>query len=338
MKKYLILTALELERKAVLQLLTQTHPLVHPETKTRYMEGQWNGVKVTVGRTRATNVNSAAETERAVAFLKPDYVFYLGVAGGLKDVKICDIVIGEDVYGYERGKAAEGGFRPRPQFGKSSYELCEAIATFQYAESWQLLQPTMYNERYQGPVEVFTGTIAAGEKVDASETSDLHQFLAQNCSHALAIEMEGLGFLSAMHARQGHEALLVRGISDLVEKKSESDNEGNQHLAANIVAHFVLEFIAYLEEEEKVSAKSVPNSNSKFSPIIFFAKAYPGGVQDQGIWERAGGDLAQIPLSGTGKAQWANAIRLIKFGGGGHQITLESLFEAAKSDGHQFNR
>src|SRR5690554_2338695 len=104
-KPILILTALDVEREAIEQHLNNIEPVKHPQTGTDYTKGAYscNGktLDVIVARTDQTNVNAAIETERAIARFNPEYTFFIGVAGGLKDVKVGDIVIGRDVYGYE---------------------------------------------------------------------------------------------------------------------------------------------------------------------------------------------------------------------------------------------
>jgi metacaspase-1 len=59
---------------------------------------------------------------------------------------------------------------------------------------------------------------------------------------------------------------------------------------------------------------------------------YPTGPSDQEIWARAGGDMAQLRLQGTGRAMWFAALRTLEQGGGGEKISLKSLVEVALSD------
>ena len=61
-----------------------------------------------------------------------------------------------------------------------------------------------------------------------------------------------------------------------------------------------------------------------------FSSLYPLGPTDQAIWERAGGDLSRLTLSGQGRADWFRAIQLLDRGGG--SLTIEGLCREALSD------
>ncbi len=117
MSKIIIQTALVLEQEAVISNLNNISVYEHPESKTQYKLGDFtskgNKLQIVVGRTNQTNIDAAIETERIIQHFNPDYIFFVGVAGGLKDVKIGDIVIGTEVYGYEKAKAGRD-FLPRP--------------------------------------------------------------------------------------------------------------------------------------------------------------------------------------------------------------------------------
>ncbi|MCU1775213.1 caspase family protein [Pseudomonas sp. 13B_3.2_Bac1] len=59
---------------------------------------------------------------------------------------------------------------------------------------------------------------------------------------------------------------------------------------------------------------------------------YPFGPRDQEMWSRAGGDLSRLQFHPTGQAAWHAAIRTLKQGGGGRNISFGSLLSTAKED------
>ncbi len=326
-----ILTALEVEREAVESYLKNKTLETHPNTGTDYINGTYSKgdikLNIIIGRTDQTNVNAALETERALEYFKPTYVFYVGVAGGLKDVKVGDIVIGTDVIGYERGKAEDIIFKPRPQFGASSYELERLAANYSNSTDWKSTLKELTDTKFSEEIKTFTGTIASGEKVDASYQSDLHKHIKQNASHALAVEMEGLGFLRVCQTRPAVKSLLLRGISDLVNDKGEMDNIGSQHYASKNVSAFLFGIIDQLDF--KLQTPSIYKPENKLFEIL--CKLYPRGIEDNGIWVRSGGDLSLLPYGITGKSQWVEATRLLKLRGGG-SVTKDSLKKCILED------
>jgi hypothetical protein len=62
------------------------------------------------------------------------------------------------------------------------------------------------------------------------------------------------------------------------------------------------------------------------------ADLYPAGPTDQEIWARAGGDVSRLKLVGTGRATWFGALRALRLGGGGQNISARTLLEAAIDD------
>ncbi|MBB3290388.1 MULTISPECIES: caspase family protein [unclassified Rhizobium] len=76
---------------------------------------------------------------------------------------------------------------------------------------------------------------------------------------------------------------------------------------------------------------ATPNETwRQFEEVL--ADLYPAGPLDQEIWARAGGDISRLRLSGTGRANWFAALRAIRQGGGGHDITRKSLIQTALQD------
>ena len=326
-----MLTALSVERDAVIAHLTDVTLEKHPEVGTDYHRGIFASplgtINVVVGRTDQTNINAALETERALQYYKPTHAFYVGVAGGLKDVKVGDIVIGSDVVGYERGKAEEGIFKQRPQFGASSYDLERLANSFSINSSWETISTSLVETLFAPEITVLSGTIASGEKVDASYKSDLHKHIKVNASHALAIEMEGLGFLTVCMTRPSVKSLLLRGISDLVDDKGEMDGQGSQPYASKNVAAFLFGLISELD---CFNVKKESSNTERLFEIV--CKLYPRGVEDRKIWERAGGDLSLVTLNTQGKGQWFEAMKLIEQGGGGTKITSNSIVQTMLED------
>jgi nucleoside phosphorylase len=234
------------EYRAVRAQLTGLREEVHPQG-TIYERGTfaaggatWDVGLVQIG---AGNAGAALEAERAIAYFAPSVVLFVGVAGGLKDVAIGDVVAATRIYGYESGKAADEGFRPRPDVGESSYRLVQRARAEATRDEWL--------ERIRGPQpaqapQAFVGPIAAGEKVMANLESAIVHLLRATYGDALAVEMEGRGFLQATHANERVQALVVRGISDLVAGKSAADAQGAQDLAARHAAAFAFQVLTKL--------------------------------------------------------------------------------------------
>lgn len=59
------------------------------------------------------------------------------------------------------------------------------------------------------------------------------------------------------------------------------------------------------------------------------ATLYPTGPLHDEIWSRAGGDVSILRLSGSGKASWHAAVKVIDNGGGGAGISYGSLIATA---------
>jgi adenosylhomocysteine nucleosidase len=330
MKPIVILTALEVERAAVEKHLTNIDTVYHPATGTDYKKGSFQTkdgslIEIMVGRTDQTNVNAALETERAIEHFQPEYIFFVGVAGGLKDVRVGDVVIGTNVIGYERGKAEKANFKTRAQFGASTYALERLASNYATSAEWKTISIPLVEPEFSEKISVFTGTIASGEKVDASYETDLHQHIKQIASHALAIEMEGLGFLEVCRTHPAVKSLLLRGISDLVDDKENMDGKGSQFYASQNVSEFLFGVLGSINFSAQVE------DNPKNQMIEIMCKLYPTGLKDSSIWVNAGGDLSLVQLSNTGKGQWIEAIRIL-FQGGGGKITPKSLMEAVLED------
>ncbi len=240
-----ILTAIAVEFRAVRAHLSNCQEEVHPEG-TVYERGTFssNGQFWQVGIVEigAGNVEAAVETKRAIDYFKPSVVLFVGVAGGLKDVALGDVVAATKVYGYESGKVIEESFLPRPNVSEVSYTLEQRAKAEARKDDWlQRIEP-MPTTKPRALVKA----IAAGDKVVSASNSDVYRRLRSNYSDAVAVEMESHGFLKAVRANREINALIIRGISDLVDGKSHADAAGSQEIAARHASAFAFEILAKL--------------------------------------------------------------------------------------------
>jgi hypothetical protein len=79
--------------------------------------------------------------------------------------------------------------------------------------------------------------------VVASRHSVFYGFVRESYGDALAVEMEGWGFLEAVRSHPDVRAVVIRGISDLIEDKSKADASGSQLQAARNASVFVFSML-----------------------------------------------------------------------------------------------
>jgi len=191
-------------------------------------------------------------------------MFFVGVAGGIKDVTIGDVVACTKIYGYASGKD-ESDFKPRPEVEHPTGGIAERARAEVKKGGW------LKRIRHKSSSEprAFAGPLASGEKVVASTKSARYSLIRSTYSDALALEMEGYGFLKAARENPGVEALVVRGVSDLLDGKSVADTRGSQELAAQHASAFAFEVLATFEVPRDSSGKepSVPLGLRAVFPI-----------------------------------------------------------------------
>lgn len=272
----LVVTALRLEYQAVRAFLTDVVEDVH-EAGTVYEHGvlgdgedAWQVYIVEAG---AGNYAAAVEAERAIQKYDPDIALFVGIAGGIKDVSLGDVVTADKIHGYESGRESKSGFQPRPDGRTSSYRLVQRARAESRRADWKAWAQQHFGEQVPAETSALVGSIAAGEKVVAATRSATYQFLRRQYSDTFAVEMEGRGFLAATHANDV-QALVVRGISDLIERKEAADAEGSQPRAARHAAAFALFLLTRLHPTDWDSAHT--RAHQPVSPPPAGAAEPPG--------------------------------------------------------------
>lgn len=216
----LVLTALALEYAAVRPYIEDREERVHSKgTRVeigRLPDSPW---QVAVSELGVGAERAAALATQLIEWLHPQAVFFVGVAGSLKDdIAIGDVVVGTQVYEIHSGKQTDDGFKVRPKALPSSHALEQAARSA---------------ARDLAGVEVHFAPIATGDVVLADAESDIARHIESHYNDAGAIEMEGSGAANAAHFSGQLDALVIRGISDRADTdKRKADAGGSQKRAA----------------------------------------------------------------------------------------------------------
>ena len=259
-RRAVILTALGLEYVAVLAHLSNVRR-EEGDDGTFYEIGTFAAPlytwEVCIAEIGIGNEGAALATQSAISHFNPDVAFFVGVAGGLKkdELNLGDVVCATKVYGYEFGKDTEEGFKVRPEIGNVTFRMVSLARSEGHKDDWQ--------KRIQQPPPAITPTvhvapIAAGEKVVKS--ANVYKFLLDKFSDAIAVEMEGFGFLLAVHKKPEIDALVIRGISDLLSDKTTEQDKKWQPIAAGNASAFAFEILAKLPVKGQATSPRVVES------------------------------------------------------------------------------
>jgi len=246
-----ILTALPVEYLAVRSHLNNLEDKPHPKGNV-YEQGTFTERQtwiVGIAQIGAGNTQVSLEVERAIEYFKPDIILFVGVAGGIKGVELGDVVSPSQVYYYGSGVAAET-FLPRPKVNRSDYRLEQLANSEANKSDW--LKRLSNPASMPIPKVIANKPIASGEAVVKSSASEILQFLRLNYEDSVAVEMEGFGFLEAARANKQVPAMVIRGISDLIDNKAEVDKEGYQKIAAHHASAFAFEILAKIDTDSSI--------------------------------------------------------------------------------------
>jgi len=280
-----ILTALDVEHKAVeahLKPIGQSTRLseeIHPNG-TIYTQGQfkahnctWN---VAVAQIDMGNASAGIEAVRAMMQFNPRVILFVGVAGGIKGVKIGDVVAASVVYGYECGKLVDDRTLPRPKLGEADYDLKQRAQAEARKDDWREQIRSSSTSSETTPT-VYVKPMAAGEKVIASRKAEVYEYLREYYDDAITVEMEGFGFLKATQQVKNVSAMVIRGISDLIDGKNDDSVEPEQirqEKAARHASAFAFTLLAKLNGERVTERSEVYQTTAQ----VAFDSTLPEGM------------------------------------------------------------
>lgn len=264
----LIFTPMALEFKAVSRHLEGNRETL-VEDGMAYVKGTFKGrhhlYTIWACETGVKNITTALAVERAIQRHKPNVCLLLGVAGGLKaDVKVGDVVVATSAYEAESGKEVDNHqFFPRT----SEYPFSRQVSAYAQVVSREDNWKNRTGDHAPEAVVVL-GPIAGGEKVIAAAQTVGYERLRQYLSHALAIEMEAVGFGSAIQSHRDVHAIAIRGISDMCEGKNAGDDRNWQPIAAERAAAVAFEVLWEMDgasfiQMQKHSAQNIKPASEK---------------------------------------------------------------------------
>jgi len=315
----LIITALALERQAVRAHLSNVE--IERESNLAADIGVFRrgagDLAIAVIETGAGNVAASEKAVRAEDAFRPAIALMVGIAAGLKDVDGGDVVASSKVYWHEGGKQ-RATLAPRPDFAAVSDGLVQAARAVVAEDCWQ----QRLSPEPESPPRAKVGAIVAGEKVQADSQSAVMKDVRSFYSDALCLDMEDFGALRGAGVTERAKTLAIRGISDLIDDKDDVNEAVSQPQAAANAAAFVFEL---LDTHFPVATQVADRRGLAETG----AELYPQGPDQDGLWERAGGDAARLVSQGTGWSRWWHAAGLVERGGG---VTLSGLLREMRRD------
>jgi len=246
---FLIITALEKEVKAVVARL-DNHAVERFEDRNirtyhcgsvRIGDSERAYRVVVIVLPNMGELSAANATTDAIADWNPRFVLMIGIAGGIPqdDLELGDVVVADQVIGYDYGKQYDGFIKPRDHVYPASALLLERVRNFwddDWARHIDAARPSKANRAIS---KRFVGPIASGNKVIASK--DLQTTLLARWPKLIAIETEAEGVFAAVFDRpQIANALVIRGISDMADKDKD---DAWQEVAAQAAAAYAIDFL-----------------------------------------------------------------------------------------------
>ena len=263
-----IVTALEKERDAILRYLdspkqvTSKNRTVHKAYLQH--ENSETGYQVVVLCFGGMgNVQSATAVTQAIDIWNPAAIVLTGIMGGVEasERSLGDLIVAEQIVGYESGKVKDTGTETRFQVQQPTYGILEKARNFP-RKKWVCDRRTIpWPDGQSGRVspQVHFGVVASGEKVIA-DTITVPK-LQSSWEKLIGVEMEGFGTALAVYQADSAPAMfMVKGISDWANpNKNDAWEDAWQAYAADVAAAYVVNFLKSKPIESRVKSQVKSN-------------------------------------------------------------------------------
>lgn len=239
-----ILTAIEVERRAVCEAFGLTDEHRVKKDARVYWRGKLplnNGEAyelVVAQAPDAANIDAAILTNDLLHHWKPGTALLVGIAASADPgkVNLGDVVLGSEVYYYERGKVTPDGTKPEPKIISADATLWANITT---VPNWDGKIAVARPDGTEARPRVHAGVIASGEKVIADVAA--RNEIATGHRKIVAIEMEGYGFSRAVW--QSFDPVRHLDIRAICDDGSKDKNDEWHAYAAAAAAGFAKHFL-----------------------------------------------------------------------------------------------
>lgn len=279
----LVVTALDLELQAVLAHVDDVVSVLGRDGGVYecgvFREGNQEWLIVTI-ETGAGNHSAQAAVTNAHIDFDPELQIFVGVAGSRKsDVPIGSVVAADHVYSPYGGKYDDKGLSARPREFATNTRLLNVARKVRRDKKWTTRIKDLADRKLPPfddypcdfpPLSTIAPAVST-EAVSASKTSELEALIAQHYGDANIVEMEGFGALFAAN-QEGKPAIVIRGVSDMADKKEPQTDKVRQPVAAAHATAFAFELLAswtafYPTADPDIAPISKPSADDPAQPM-----------------------------------------------------------------------
>ncbi|MBK2256533.1 5'-methylthioadenosine/adenosylhomocysteine nucleosidase [Francisella philomiragia] len=225
MKKIAILGAMEIEIQPILQKLEKYETVEYANNK--YYVANYNGIELVVAYSKIGKVFSSLTATIMIEHFGVDALLFTGVAGGLQDLQVGDMIAATATVQHDVDITA---------FGYPSGKI--PISEVEIATSARILEQAKVIAKELN-LNLHTGVIATGDQfVHSAERKD---FVVKEFD-AKAIEMEGAS-VNLICNEMNIPSFILRSISDTADGDAPDNFDEFAKMAANRSADFVMKLV-----------------------------------------------------------------------------------------------